>query len=135
MKFKVLAAGLLAAAFAVTGAQQARAGTDVTDDFVCYKGKADKNYNGGTGYSGNAAGVASQFAAAQTLELKKPFLFCVPQTPALNTDHLVCYKAKGANLATPITVVGTNALGSVKIENKKPFLYCTSVQKTIFLGS
>jgi len=131
MRFKVLAASLLAAAFALAGAQQASAGTDVTDDFVCYKGK---RLGDSPAPQSGTASAASQFAAAQTLELVKPFMFCVPTIPALNTDHLLCYKAKGLKLDPTIAVVTTNAVGETHFEAKKPFLYCLSGQKTIDLN-
>lgn len=99
------------------------------DHYQCYKIKKD------TVTFPPSVTATDQFASG-LLELKKPFLWCNPviknSEPIFNsTEHMLCYKAKGANLDPPPHLTSVNQFGTQTLFAKKPFLLCVPGDKTI----
>ena len=99
------------------------------DHYKCYKIKKDVLVN-------QASGLTADQFGSETVSIKKAFLWCNPVSKdgsgILNAnDHLLCYKVKGANLATPPHIASTNQYGLQQLYAKKPFLLCVPGNKVI----
>lgn len=99
------------------------------DHYQCYKIKKDIALFPPT------VSAVDQFGSS-TLDLKKPFLWCNPVSknaePVFNaSEHMLCYKAKGPNLAPFVHLSSVNQFGTQTLFAKKPFLLCVPGDSTI----
>jgi len=99
------------------------------DHFKCYKIKKDTLVNP------EAAATVDQFSN-ETVSIKKAFLWCNPVSKDGGaiidaTDHLLCYKIKGAKLDPAPHIASTNQYGLQTLFAKKPFLLCVPGSKVI----
>jgi hypothetical protein len=109
------------------------------DNFKCYKAKDLKQPK----FQAVTVSLNDQFGIIHddaSFELKKPFLMCNPTD--LNgggvsnpSDHLTCYKIKGADGRIPQAqrprVEAHDQLGTVQLELKKAFVVCVPSAKAI----
>jgi len=101
--------------------------TSGLESFTCWKVKDTRNPR----FEPVFVDLDDAFAT-QEVELKKPFMMCAPasvdgSTVENTTDHICCYKAKGAKLDPPRPVVSVDgvSLGQViELEVKKTALFC-----------
>ena len=72
----------------------------------------------------------------ENVTVKKAFLECNPADvgggpPPNPTNHLLCFKVKGAKLDPKPHLSMTNDFGTSTVFAKKPFLVCLDSSKTI----
>jgi cysteine-rich repeat protein len=110
-------------------------GTPRVDPFKCYKVKDRKEPK----FLGTVVSLSDQFAVNDgSFQVTKPFLLCNPaeqngDAVANPAEHLTCYKIKGPALdrSERPRVEVQNALGTSRLEARKPFLLCVPSSKTI----